>query len=216
MSRRPCLANTPARSAQSLSPWTQSGAESYPRMRTRALRHGPLPHPATRPPSGSILWVAGWGAGRCRLETRPFARFASTLSLAAVRHSLGARLRKAPSEIRPPCASQRGHHRACRSCKTTLVASCSVSRDVPRQPACCERAMDSNDSRRARITILAKCTSSTGMAPDQYRRHPRPCGFRRRGRAILSMVDGVILLVDAAEGPMPQTKFVTAKALALG
>jgi GTP-binding protein len=52
--------------------------------------------------------------------------------------------------------------------------------------------------------------------PDQHRRHPRPRRFRRRGRAHPRMVDGVCLLVDAAEGPMPQTKFVTSKALALG
>ena len=82
-----------------------------------------------------------------------------------------------------------------------------------------ERAMDSNDLEKERgITILAKCTSVEwhGTA-HQHRRHARPRRFRRRGRAHpVSMVDGVILLVDAAEGPMPQTKFVTGKALALG
>ena len=82
-----------------------------------------------------------------------------------------------------------------------------------------ERAMDSNDLEKERgITILAKCTSaSTGTA-----RHinivdtPGHADFGAEVERILSMVDGVILLVDAAEGPMPQTKFVTGKALALG
>lgn len=81
-----------------------------------------------------------------------------------------------------------------------------------------ERAMDSGDLEKERgITILAKCTSI------EWRDHrinivdtPGHADFGGEVERILSMVDGVILLVDAAEGPMPQTKFVTAKALALG
>ncbi|MGI4880861.1 MAG: GTP-binding protein, partial [Janthinobacterium lividum] len=87
-----------------------------------------------------------------------------------------------------------------------------------------ERAMDSNDLERERgITILAKCTSVEWPSPeDGTVTHinivdtPGHADFGGEVERILSMVDGVILLVDAAEGPMPQTKFVTGKALALG
>ena len=81
-----------------------------------------------------------------------------------------------------------------------------------------ERAMDSNDLEKERgITILAKCTSV-----EWHGTHinivdtPGHADFGAEVERILSMVDGVILLVDSAEGPMPQTKFVTGKALALG
>ncbi len=86
-----------------------------------------------------------------------------------------------------------------------------------------ERAMDSNDLEKERgITILAKCTS---IEWDDHHGHktrinivdtPGHADFGGEVERILSMVDGVILLVDAAEGAMPQTKFVTGKALALG
>ena len=86
-----------------------------------------------------------------------------------------------------------------------------------------ERAMDSNDLEKERgITILAKCTSVEWHGPDGTTTHinivdtPGHADFGGEVERILSMVDGVILLVDAAEGPMPQTKFVTGKALALG
>jgi len=92
-----------------------------------------------------------------------------------------------------------------------------------------ERAMDSNDLEKERgITILAKCTSvewtppggSEGADGDTVRINivdtPGHADFGAEVERILSMVDGVILLVDAAEGPMPQTKFVTGKALGLG
>src|SRR5437868_6489196 len=87
-----------------------------------------------------------------------------------------------------------------------------------------ERAMDSNDLEKERgITILAKCTSvEWAPAGAQSATHinivdtPGHADFGAEVERILSMVDGVILLVDAAEGPMPQTKFVTGKALALG
>ena len=81
-----------------------------------------------------------------------------------------------------------------------------------------ERAMDSNDIERERgITILAKCTSveHNGLRINIVDT-PGHADFGGEVERILSMVDGVCLLVDAAEGPMPQTKFVTAKALALG
>src|SRR5580698_2421905 len=81
-----------------------------------------------------------------------------------------------------------------------------------------ERAMDSNDIERERgITILAKCTSVVwGDTRINIVDTPGHADFGGEVERILSMVDCVILLVDAAEGPMPQTKFVTAKALALG
>ncbi|NBZ85987.1 translational GTPase TypA [Stagnihabitans tardus] len=80
-----------------------------------------------------------------------------------------------------------------------------------------ERAMDSNDIERERgITILAKCTSveHNGVRINIVDT-PGHADFGGEVERILSMVDGVCLLVDAAEGPMPQTKFVLAKALAL-
>ncbi len=87
-----------------------------------------------------------------------------------------------------------------------------------------ERAMDSGDLEKERgITILAKCTSVEwhGAGPDETIRiniidTPGHADFGAEVERILSMVDGVILLVDSAEGAMPQTKFVTGKALALG
>jgi len=81
-----------------------------------------------------------------------------------------------------------------------------------------ERAMDSNDLERERgITILAKCTSVEWQGTHiNIVDTPGHADFGGEVERILSMVDGVILLVDAAEGPMPQTKFVTGKALALG
>jgi GTP-binding protein len=87
-----------------------------------------------------------------------------------------------------------------------------------------ERAMDSNDLEKERgITILAKPTSVEWVPPgseEHFRINivdtPGHADFGAEVERILGMVDGVILLVDAAEGPMPQTKFVTGKALALG
>jgi len=85
-----------------------------------------------------------------------------------------------------------------------------------------ERAMDSNDLEKERgITILAKCTSvEWGEGEDATRINivdtPGHADFGGEVERILSMVDGVILLVDSSEGAMPQTKFVTGKALALG
>jgi GTP-binding protein len=81
-----------------------------------------------------------------------------------------------------------------------------------------ERAMDSNDIERERgITILAKATSVEWKGTRiNIVDTPGHADFGGEVERILSMVDGVVLLVDAAEGPMPQTKFVTSKALALG
>ncbi len=81
-----------------------------------------------------------------------------------------------------------------------------------------ERAMDSNELERERgITILAKCTSvEWGGVRINIVDTPGHADFGGEVERILSMVDGVLLLVDAAEGPMPQTKFVTGKALRLG
>ena len=81
-----------------------------------------------------------------------------------------------------------------------------------------ERVMDSNDLEKERgITILAK---NTAVEWNNIRMNivdtPGHADFGGEVERILSMVDGVLLLVDAAEGPMPQTKFVTSKALSLG
>ena len=103
--------------------------------------------------------------------------------------------------------------------KTTLVDELLKQSGAFRaNQAVAERAMDSNDLERERgITILAKCTSVVwNDARFNIVDTPGHADFGGEVERILSMVDGVVLLVDAAEGPMPQTKFVTAKALALG
>jgi GTP-binding protein len=81
-----------------------------------------------------------------------------------------------------------------------------------------ERVMDSNDLEKERgITILAKCTSIQWKDTRiNIIDTPGHADFGGEVERILGMVDGVLLLVDAAEGPMPQTKFVLMKALALG
>jgi GTP-binding protein len=107
--------------------------------------------------------------------------------------------------------------------KTTLVDEMlRQSGAVQAHTSMDERAMDSNDIERERgITILAKCTSvmwEHGDAPVRINIVDTPghADFGGEVERILSMVDGCLLLVDAAEGPMPQTKFVLSKALALG
>lgn len=103
--------------------------------------------------------------------------------------------------------------------KTTLVdALLKQSGAFRANQQVAERAMDSNDLERERgITILSKCTS---ILWNDTRINivdtPGHADFGGEVERILSMVDGVILLVDAAEGPKPQTKFVLSKALKLG
>src|SRR5210317_292661 len=81
-----------------------------------------------------------------------------------------------------------------------------------------DRAMDSNDIERERgITILSK---NTAINWNEWRINivdtPGHADFGGEVERVLSMVDGVLLLVDAVEGPMPQTRFVTQKAFAKG
>lgn len=103
--------------------------------------------------------------------------------------------------------------------KTTLVDNMLKQSGTFRaNQAVAERAMDSNDLERERgITILAKCTA---LMWNDIRINivdtPGHADFGGEVERILSMVDGVVLLVDASEGPMPQTKFVLSKALNLG
>ncbi len=103
--------------------------------------------------------------------------------------------------------------------KTTLVDELLKQSGTYREnQSTVERAMDSNDLERERgITILAKATSVEweGVRINIVDT-PGHADFGGEVERILSMVDSVVLLVDAAEGPMPQTKFVTAKALRLG
>ncbi len=103
--------------------------------------------------------------------------------------------------------------------KTTLVDAMfkqsGLFRDNQQINTC---AMDYNDLERERgITILAKCTSFIWHNIKlNIVDTPGHADFGGEVERILSMVDGVLLLVDASEGPMPQTKFVLTKALALG
>ncbi len=103
--------------------------------------------------------------------------------------------------------------------KTTLVDALLTQTGTFREnEQVAERAMDSGDIERERgITILAKITAI------DYKEHhiniidtPGHADFGGEVERVLGMVDGVVLLVDAAEGPMPQTKFVLGKALQLG
>lgn len=109
--------------------------------------------------------------------------------------------------------------------KTTLVDGLLKQARVFREnQQVMERVMDSNDLERERgITILAKNTAI--VIPDTVTDHtvkinivdtPGHADFGGEVERVMNMVDGVLLLVDAAEGPMPQTRFVLKKALELG
>jgi GTP-binding protein len=103
--------------------------------------------------------------------------------------------------------------------KTTLVDALFQQGGLFRaNQAVTERMMDSNDQERERgITILAKSTSVRfGDITLQLVDTPGHADFGGEVERTLRMVDGVLLLVDAAEGPLPQTRFVLRKALALG
>ncbi len=87
-----------------------------------------------------------------------------------------------------------------------------------------ERVMDSNDLEKERgITILSKCTAIDWLYQKENRSYrinivdtPGHADFGGEVERVLSMVDSVLLLVDAMDGPMPQTRFVTQKAFAMG
>ena len=103
--------------------------------------------------------------------------------------------------------------------KTTLV-DCLLGQSgtLDRKNAGAERVMDSSDQERERgITILAKNTS---IKWNDYRINivdtPGHADFGGEVERVLSMVDSVLLLVDAVDGPMPQTRFVTSKAFERG
>lgn len=107
--------------------------------------------------------------------------------------------------------------------KTTLIDSLMKQSGMFRDnQAVDERLMDSNDLEKERgITILAKPTSIEWKKDDNVTRiniidTPGHADFGGEVERVLHMADGVILLTDAAEGPMPQTKFVLGKALAQG
>jgi GTP-binding protein len=101
--------------------------------------------------------------------------------------------------------------------KTTLVdALLRATGTFAAHQAVVDRVMDSNDQERERGHHDPRqgCVDHVEGRQDQPGRHARPRRLRWRGRAGLTMVDGVLLLVDAAEGPLPQTRYVLQKALA--
>nr|WP_298410950.1 translational GTPase TypA [uncultured Halomonas sp.] len=108
--------------------------------------------------------------------------------------------------------------------KTTLVDKLlSQSGTLDRKAEGQERVMDSNDQEKERgITILAKNTAIRWQAPDEQVYHinivdtPGHADFGGEVERVMSMVDSVLLLVDAVDGPMPQTRFVTQKAFDQG
>ena len=107
--------------------------------------------------------------------------------------------------------------------KTTLMDAMLAQGGAYREnEARAERAMDSNPQEKERgITILAKCTSIEWGEGEEHTRinvvdTPGHADFGGEVERVLSMVDSCLLLVDAKEGPMPQTKFVLTKALAQG
>ena len=102
--------------------------------------------------------------------------------------------------------------------KTTLVDRLLQQTVIPERMELMERALDSNELERERgITILAK---TTAVEHQDCRINivdtPGHADFGGEVERILSMVDSVLLVVDAVEGPMPQTRFVTSKAFAAG
>src|SRR5688572_3908714 len=103
--------------------------------------------------------------------------------------------------------------------KTTLVDALLKQSGMFREnQRVADRAMDSNDLERERgITILAKCTSVVWKNTRiNIIDTPGHADFGGEVERILNMVDGAIVLVDASEGPLPQTKFVVSKALKQG
>src|SRR6202167_5338720 len=129
-------------------------------------------------------------------------------------HSISAEILDAPMDIRNIAIIAHVDHG-----KTTLVDQLlKQSGAVRENQHVAERALDSNDLERERgITILAKCTSVEWKDTRiNIVDTPGHADFGGEVERILSMVDGVLVLVDAAEGPMPQTKFVTSKALRQG
>ena len=102
--------------------------------------------------------------------------------------------------------------------KTTLVDRLLQQTVIPERVELMERALDSNELERERgITILAKTTAVEHQGCRiNIVDTPGHADFGGEVERILSMVDSVLLLVDAVEGPMPQTRFVTAKAFAAG
>ena len=95
-----------------------------------------------------------------------------------------------------------------------LVAAESLNQNIGKD----DRLMDSNDQERERgITILAKNAAlQYGDVKVNIVDTPGHADFGGEVERVLNMVDGVLLLVDAAEGPKPQTRFVLKKALGLG
>ena len=108
--------------------------------------------------------------------------------------------------------------------KTTLVDKLlSQSGTLDRKAEGQERIMDSNDQEKERgITILSKNTAIRWQSPDERDYHinivdtPGHADFGGEVERVMSMVDSVLLLVDAVDGPMPQTRFVTQKAFDRG
>ncbi|MBS0381877.1 MAG: GTP-binding protein, partial [Proteobacteria bacterium] len=108
--------------------------------------------------------------------------------------------------------------------KTTLVDQLlKQSGTLSERAAVPERVMDSNDIERERgITILSKNTAIRWTDPrgEQWRINivdtPGHADFGGEVERVLSMVDSVLILVDAMDGPMPQTRFVTQKAFQMG
>ncbi|ODS62184.1 MAG: GTP-binding protein TypA [Arenimonas sp. SCN 70-307] len=108
--------------------------------------------------------------------------------------------------------------------KTTLVDQLlKQSGTFSERAVVAERVMDSNDLEKERgITILSKNTAIRWKSPDgeEYRINivdtPGHADFGGEVERVLSMVDSVLILVDAMDGPMPQTRFVTQKAFAMG
>jgi GTP-binding protein len=102
--------------------------------------------------------------------------------------------------------------------KTTLVdALLRATGTFAAHQAVVERVMDSNDQERERgITILAKARRSAGRTSrSTSSTRPGHADFGGEVERALTMVDGILLLVDASEGPLPQTRYVLQKALAL-
>ncbi|KAM3227297.1 hypothetical protein ACQJBY_059250 [Aegilops geniculata] len=194
-------------------------------MQTITLRAGPSAHRLAPPPASASS--SNLSAGRCFLLRPPHSRCRRPRSLRASA-SLEQEVKERADSPSPSGMSSQATRRDVRNIaivahvdhgKTTLVDSMLRQSKVFRDNQVVqERIMDSNDLERERgITILSKNTSITYKGTKiNIIDTPGHSDFGGEVERVLNMVEGILLVVDSVEGPMPQTRFVLKKALEFG
>ncbi|XP_073357457.1 putative elongation factor TypA-like SVR3, chloroplastic isoform X4 [Aegilops tauschii subsp. strangulata] len=194
-------------------------------MQTITLRAGPTAHRLAPPPASASS--SNLSAGRCFLLRPPHSRCRRPRSLRASA-SLEQEVKERADSPSPSGTSSQATRRDVRNIaivahvdhgKTTLVDSMLRQSKVFRDNQVVqERIMDSNDLERERgITILSKNTSITYKGTKiNIIDTPGHSDFGGEVERVLNMVEGILLVVDSVEGPMPQTRFVLKKALEFG